>query len=593
MTRASAPAGSGPAAEFLLPTATAVRVRQAAWRVLRPQRGLAAATLLVLVLATAVGLLAPRLLGGIVDLVVRGDGAAVLPIAAALALVALAQGGFQALGSAMVARLGQTAIAGVRETVVRKVLRIPAERVERAGSGDVLARLSGDVEAVNEAVGGVLPTLIDAGLTIVFTAAALVLLDWRFAVAALLAVPFQIVAVRWYLRVAVPVIARERVAEGARAQQLLDSIDGAATVRALRVEPEHVRRVAAASDRARQLSIRMAAVQRRFFGRLNYGELAGLAAILATGFLLVRSGTVTLGAASAAALYFHRLFDQFNAILGSFDSAQAAAGAFARLVGVADLPDPPRRSPRPSASDRTVTVSGLSFAYDGGRPVLSEVDFTVGAGERLAIVGASGAGKTTLVKVIAGVLAAGRGRVELGGVDTAGHDPAELRRKCVLLSQEVHVFADTLAANLGLARADAAEDEMTAALAEVGAAGWFAALPDGLSTVLGRGGHPLTPAQAQQLALARLVLADPPIAILDEATAEAGSTGAKVLEAAADKALAGRTALVVAHRLTQAARADRIVVLEHGRVAEVGTHAELVAAGGGYAGLWRAWSAHR
>ncbi|MYW98043.1 ABC transporter ATP-binding protein [Amycolatopsis rubida] len=593
MTQTGAPAGPDPAAEVLLPTATAARTRQAAWRVLRPHRGLAAATLLVLVLATAVGLLAPRLLGGIVDLVVRGDGTAVLPIAAALALVALAQGGFQALGSAMVARLGQTAIAGVRETVVRKVLRIPAERVERAGSGDVLARLSGDVEAVNEAVGGVLPTLIDAGLAIVFTAAALVLLDWRFAVAALLAVPFQIAAVRWYLRVAVPVIARERVAEGARAQQLLDSIDGAATVRALRVEAEHLSRVAAASDRARKLSIRMAAVQRRFFGRLNYGELAGLAAILATGFLLVRSGTATLGAASAAALYFHRLFDQFNAILGSFDSAQAASGAFARLVGVADLPDPPRRAPRPSTSDRTVTVSGLSFAYDAGRPVLSEVDLTVGPGERLAIVGASGAGKTTLVKVIAGVLDAERGRVELGGVDTARHDTAELRRKCVLLSQEVHVFADTLAANLGLARADAAEDEMTAALAEVGAAGWFAALPDGLSTVLGRGGHPLTPAQAQQLALARLVLADPPIAILDEATAEAGSTGAKVLEAAADKALAGRTALVVAHRLTQAARADRIVVLEHGRVAEVGTHAELVAAGGGYAGLWRAWSANR
>ncbi|KAA9158728.1 ABC transporter ATP-binding protein [Amycolatopsis acidicola] len=579
--------------ELLLPTASPKETRGAALRVLRPHKRLVAATLLMLVLATVAGLIAPRLLGHIVDLVVDGDGGAVLPVAVALALVALVQAAFQAQGAAMVARLGQTAIATIRETVVRKVLRIPAERIERAGSGDVLARLSGDVEAVNEAVAGVLPTLIDAGLTIVFTAIGLVLLDWRFAVAALVAVPFQLAAVRWYLRNAVPVIRDERVAEGARAQQLLDSIDGATTVRALRLEEDHLRRVTAASDRARRLSIRMAAVQRRFFGQLNYGELAGLGLILVVGFFLVRADAVTLGAASAAALYFHRLFDQFNAILGSFDNAQAATAAFARLIGVADLPDPPERERRHAGTDSSVTVRGLDFAYHDGSPVLSDVDLTVADGERVAVVGASGAGKTTLVKAIAGIVETGTGRIELGGIEVGEYDPVDLRRKCVLLSQEVHVFADTLAANLQLARADAAEDEMTAALATVGASGWLAALPDGLSTVLGRGGHQLTPTQAQQLALARLVLADPPIAILDEATAEAGSAGAKVLEAAAEKALTGRTALIVAHRLTQAARADRVVVLDRGRVTEIGTHAELVAAGGGYARLWAAWSANR
>ncbi|GAB3979874.1 ABC transporter ATP-binding protein [Plantactinospora veratri] len=577
----------------LLPTATGRQVRETLAALLRPRRWLAGRALGLLVGSTAVGLLTAPLLGYIVDLVVEGrPPAAITTPTVLLGLVAVVQGVSLALGLSQVARLGEGMLADLRERFIDRVLDLPLEQVERAGSGDLTARVTGDVTVIAEAVRTALPQLARSGLTIVLTLVGLAVLDWRFLLAALLAVPIQLHTARWYARRAQPLYASQRVAHGAQQQQLLDTVGGARTVRAFRLTEPHLHRVSGSSVAAVELTLRGIRLMTRFFGRLNLAEFVGLTAVLVTGFLLVRADAVSVGTASAAALYFHNLFGPLNAALSLVDDAQSAVASLVRLVGVTGLPV--RRQPehRPVPVDGGVEAKELRHAYVPGHDVLHDVTLTVAPNERVALVGTSGAGKTTLAKLIAGIHRPSGGGIRLGGVPIEDLGVVA-GRTVALVSQEVHVFAGPLAEDLRLAGPDATDEELLAALDRVDALGWVRALPDGLATVVGDGGHRLTAAQAQQLALARLVLAAPPVAILDEATAEAGSAGARQLETAAARALDGRTGLVVAHRLTQAAAADRIIVLDAGRVAETGTHDELVAAGGRYAALWAAWTGTR
>lgn len=575
----------------LLPIATGPRTWAAVRELLGPQRWLAITAGTVLISETAIGLLTAPLLGHIVDLVVQRQPAdAITTPVIALALVAVVAGALAAVGLTLVARLGEGVLAQLRERFVERALTLPLEQVERAGSGDLTSRVTGDVRVIADGVRDALPELVRSVLTIVLTLGAMALLDWRFLLVVLLAVPLQLHTARWYVRRALPLYASQRVAVGVQQQQLLDTIGGARTVRAYRIAEEHIGRVTRRSLTAVDLVIRGIHLVTRFYARLNLAEFIGLSAVLAAGFLLVGNNAVTIGTATAAALYFHGLFGPVNGALALVDDAQAAAASLARLVGVADLPgqDKPRQSAAPL--DSSVKVAHVDYAYRPGHLVLRDIDLDIGPTERIALVGASGAGKTTLAKLIAGIHRPANGSISLGGVALDELGLVGARRAVALITQEVHVFAGPLTDDLRLAQPAATDQELRAALERVAALEWAQALPDGLATVVGEGGHRLTVTQAQQLALARLVLADPSVAILDEATAEAGSAGARVLEAAAARALQGRTGLVVAHRLTQAATADRIVVLDAGRVVETGTHAELIAARGRYAALWDAWS---
>lgn len=596
MSTSSASAGQPPEADApepreLLPTATWGQTWGVVGTLLRQRRLLTLGAVTMLVGGTSVSLLTPPLLGHIVDLVVQREpvGALTLPIAA-LALVAVVAGVFIAIGLSLIARLGEGVLAQLRERFVERALTLPLERVERAGSGDLTSRVTNDVRVVADAVRHALPHLGRAVLTIVLTIGAMGLLDWRFLVVALLVVPLEVRTVRWYVRHAVPLYARQRIAAGALQHQLLDTIGGAQTVRAYRLAADHLRRVTQRSMFAIDLIMRGIRLVTSFYARLNFAEFVGLAAVLIIGFVLVGNGSITVGVATAAALYFHNLFTPINIALATVDDAQQAAAALARMVGVASLPerDEPEQPPQPM--DGSVKAAGLSHEYLPGHPVLRDVDLDISHGERIALVGASGAGKTTLAKLVAGIHSPASGSIILGGIRLDQLGPAGTRRTVALITQEVHVFAGPLIEDLRLARADASADQLWAALSRVGAVDWVRVLPDQLDTVVGEGGHRLTVTQSQQLALARLVLADPPVAILDEATAEAGSAGARVLEGAAASALEGRTGLVVAHRLTQAANADRIVVLDAGQMVETGTHEQLTAAGGRYAELWAAWS---
>ncbi|MGW7472474.1 ABC transporter ATP-binding protein [Streptomyces cyaneofuscatus] len=588
-TTPSATSGIADDSVELLPIATGARTRAALRTLIRPDRGRAILGLGVLVGATAVGLLVQPLLGRIVDIVADGRPADALTLPVVLLLVvAVVQGVTTTLGLTQVARLGETVLARLREQFIERALQLPADRLERAGAGDLTARVTGDVARVAEAVRSALPEMARSVLAIVLTLGAMALLDVRFLLAALLAVPVQALTARWYVTRAVTVYADQRVANGAQQQQLLETIGGAVTVRGHRLEEQHTEKSAARSRRAVELTMRSVHLVLGFYARLHIAEYIGLAAVLVTGFFLVRDGSVSIGTATAAALYFHSLFGPVNAALVLLDDAQSAAAGLARLVGVTDLKESAVRLPHQrtgSTSEAAVTVDAVSHAYGPGRTVLHEVALTLRAGEHVALVGTSGAGKSTLARLVAGVQQPTGGTVSVAEGKTAP--------SVVLVTQEVHVFTGTLADDLRLARPDATDADLRTALATVHALEWAEALPEGLATVVGEGGHRLDPARAQQLALARLVLADPPVAVLDEATAEAGSAGARTLERSAEAALAGRTALVVAHRLTQAVAADRIVVLEAGRVVESGTHDELRTADGPYAALWHAWSGSR
>jgi ATP-binding cassette subfamily C protein len=383
------------------------------------------------------------------------------------------------------------------------------------------------------------------------------------------------------------------VAEARRTQSLLAAITGAATVRAYRIGPRHLAGITDRSAAVRDVSLRVARVQGWFTCHLNAAELTGVAGLLIAGFALVRSDAITVGTATAAALYFLRLFDPIGMLLGFLDEAQSA-GAGAGPAGR-------RRTARPTAEPAPTAAAGRRLGHAATaaarlrRRARGAARPRPAAGRRRAAGrgraerrGQDDAGCTGR-----GIHRPSTGAVLLGGVDVAELDPDSLRRQVGLVTQEVHVFAGTLADDLRLAAPGAGDDDLVAALATVGALGWVQALPDGLATIVGEGGRSLTATQAQQVALARLVLADPAVAVLDEATAEAGGAGARVLEAAAGAALAGRTALVIAHRLTQAAAADRVLVLDKGHAVETGTHDQLVATGGVYAGLWAAWTGAR
>ena len=584
----AAPVAPGPE---LLPTANARRTWAVLGDGLRSVPWATALALLTVLGGSTAGLVAPWVLGSMVDDISAGAGLdAILRSAGLIAGAAVVGGLLAGLGAWQVSRVGETVLARLRERVMERVLHMPAARLERVRIGDLLSRVGDDVAVVTNAIARNGPEVVTALAMVVLTTVGMAALDWRLGLAGLAALPFYVWAVRWYMPRSGPYYARERVAMGERSHALMGALRGRGTVRAYRLEEEHEQVIADRSRTAMRLTIDVFYLFTRLGARMNGSEFVGLGAVLVVGFFLVRGDLATVGMVTAAALFFHRLFGPIGFLVMNFNDVQQAGASLARLAGVIDLPvaDDPRAEEGPAGS--SLRVEAVSHAYAPGAPrALDGVTLGVAAGERVALVGASGAGKTTLAAVVSGLRAPTSGTVLLGGVPLDELGEARVREHVFLVSQETHVFAGTLLDDLRLARAGADPGEVESALETVGALDWVRALPEGLETVVGEGGHALTAEQAQHLALARLVLADPDLAVLDEATAEAGSSGARRLESAAVAATKGRTTLVVAHRLTQAQTADRVVVMDQGRIVEEGTHDQLVADGGRYARLWHSW----
>ncbi|WP_045821375.1 ABC transporter ATP-binding protein [Williamsia herbipolensis] len=575
--------------------------RTAAWMRadLARRPGTVVVTLLVGVIAAAAAVVPIYLLGVLVDRVRDdADAGAIWPLATAIGVTALVAGVGTGFSTYLVTKLGEVLLADLRESVLRRALTLPATTIDESGRGDLLSRVGADVGAIGKAVSQVLPTVINGAFLGVLSLVGMLGLDWRLGLAGALALPAYVVAVRWYLPRSAPMYRDERVAIAARGQVMVESLQGLPTIDAYERHDHHVEAISTASARARDISIAVFAQFTRFSGRINRAEFIGLAAILVVGFALVREGEVTVGAVTAAALLFQRLFNPVGMVMFSFDEVQAAGASLSRLVGILDITAGPETTPGPDKPEATsstpvgaeVEVRDVHHAYHPDRPVLRGVSLRIPEGTRTALVGSTGAGKTTLAAVISGMLTPGAGSALIGGVAVTGIDPDRLRDHVATVTQEVHVFAGPLIDDLRLAAPEATRERVLAALGAVGARDWVDALPDGVDTRVGEGGIALTAAQAQHIALARLVLRDPRVVVLDEATAEAGSASARSLEDAALAATDGRTTLVVAHRLTQAATADAIAVMEHGQIVQFGSHTQLLADDAGrYAQLWRAW----
>ncbi|WP_206739433.1 ABC transporter ATP-binding protein [Streptomyces sp. L2] len=565
-------------------------VRRAVVRLVRADGRAFAWAALLNALAAGAGLAGPWLVGRIVDEVRAGHGVgAVDRLALWILLCALAQSLLARWARYVGHRFGERTLARVREEYVDRVLALPASAVERAGTGDLTARGTADVATVGT-------TLRDAGPELlVCTVQALFVLGAVFALAPLLALLGVVgltpiwLALRWYLRRARAGYLAMRAATSEVTEIVAATAAGARTVEAFRLRGRRTAASREALETSRRTRLHTLFLRSVLFPAIEVSYTIPVAGVLLAGGWLHARGAVGLGAVVASALYLRQLTEPLDQILMRVEQLQSSGAAFARVEGLAAAPRSERAGGPAAPVDDRIEVRGVRYAYERGGEVLRGVDLTVRPGERLAVVGPSGAGKTTLSRLLAGVDAPGAGSVTVGGVPVAALEPERLRRQVVLVTQEHHVFLGTVRDNLLIAEPAATDARLWAALAAVGADDWARALPDALDTRLGPGGHPADGSRAQQLALARVVLADPHTLILDEATALLDPATARHTERALAAVLKGRTVIAIAHRLHTAHDADRVAVMEDGRLTELGSHEELVEAGGAYASLWRTW----
>jgi len=574
----------------ILPVADSGQVRRYTTHLLRRHRRAVTGALVLHTAAALAALAGPRLLGNLVEAVEQGTTIGyVNQTVAILAGFVLVQTVLTRYARYLSFVLGEEILADLREDFVDNTLAIPVGVVESAGSGDLLTRTSRDVEQLGWSVRWALPEWCIAVLTAVVTFTAAILVGWWVLLPCLLGVPPLVIGLRWYLRRAKDGYLRENASYSAINASLTETVEGARTVESLGLGRQRLRRIdddIAGSYSAERYTLFLRTV---FFPSVEVAYLVPTVATLLFGGYLYTQGTVSLGDVTAATLYVQMLIDPVDRVVSILDELQVGAASLARLLGVAHVPDDRTTTGRRPAGEQ-VEARDVRFSYVTGRDVLHGVDLDVGVGERIAMVGPSGAGKSTLGRLLAGIHPPGSGEVTVGGVGLTELPLDQLRGHVALVTQEHHVFVGTLRENLALAvdgHADAAR--LVEAHEAVDAGDWVAALPHGLDTLVGSGGRALTAPQAQQLALARLVLADPHTLVLDEATSLIDPRAARHLERSLAAVLAGRTVIAIAHRLFSAHDADRVAVVEDGRITELGSHDDLVAHGGSYARLWDSW----
>ena len=564
---------------------------------LRPYKWTVALLAVIVVVENAARLSVPILVQrgidhGIPPLVEGGSARTLLTIVAALGVVVVVQATSRMVFLRRSGRTGQKVLLELRRRLFRHFGRLDVAFHDRYTSGRVVSRSTNDVEAIQDMLETGFDSLITAVLTLFGTAILLLTLDVKLGLMCLVAFPVLVVLVAWFHRESSKTYREVREIAALVIVQFVETMTGIKAVQAYRREPRNQEIFEDVADRYRAINERTFRLLAVFMPGVKLVGNITTGVVLLYGGYRVLNGEMTIGTLTAFLLYLRMFFEPMQEISQFFNTFQSAASALEKLAGVLaqkpaiDDPDEPRRL---DAVRGEIALQDVRFEYVAGRPVLPGLDLAVPAGQTVALVGTTGAGKTTIAKLVTRFYDPTAGSVTLDGVDLRGVAQAELRHHVVMVTQENFMFGGTIADNIRFGRPEATEDEVRDAARAVGADAFIEALPEGYATDVAKRGGRLSAGQRQLVAFARAFLADPAVLILDEATSSLDIPSERMVQRALETVLADRTALVIAHRLSTVQIADRVLVLEHGRIIEDGSPAELVAANGSYAKLHQAW----
>ena len=571
------------------------RGRKLRWMIglLRPYRGRVALTFVAMLAATGAGLAPPYLAGQAIDAgIITSDSEALTLIVIAFLGVAVLYAGASYAQTYLVGWVGTRALQDLRERVFAHLQSMSIGFFTRRSPGVLVSRMTNDIEALNQLVTNGVVTLLSSGLTLIGVVAIMLVLDFKLALVTFLTFPLVAIA-SIIFRVAshgAYRATRERIA--AVTAYLQETLSGVRVVRSFGQEPRHRAAMTELNEANREANMKTVYLNASYFPAVELLAAAGTAAIILYGGGQAIDKAIQIGTIVAFIGYLQVFFQPIQELSQLYTTYQQGMAALDKIFELLDTE--PDMVDAPGAIDPgqlrgEIEMDGVWFGYADGDWALQDVDLHVPPGQTLALVGATGAGKSTLAKLVARFYDPQRGRVLVDGHDLRGVQQGALRRQLGIVPQEGFLFSGSVRENIAFGRPEATLAEIEAAIATVGASEFVAALPDGVETEVGERGVQLSAGQRQLVAFARALLAEPRILILDEATSNVDVRTERTIERGLERLLAGRTAIVIAHRLSTIRRAGKIVVLDGGRIAEAGAHEELIEAGGPYSRLYGAW----